>query len=204
MEKVTIDLQSMINKRTWLYDILASYTNLDMNNSGHGLHRLKSFQRINRKHKLVFTNLQKFSMEINDALKEYKQLTEEKLCYSSQDLQNLTELKNNVHVLRLENRKLRNDKIALQDSCEEVKKLIKEVCEMICAEQHQEQEGMDERVKDLLKHHKLETQQMDMEEKLQHHFKISERRSESLQSELEHSTDHVESLLKTDMLQQKH
>lgn len=50
-------------------------------------------------------------------------------------LQDLTQLKENVRVLRLKNRLLQKEKIELQESCEEVKRLIKEVIEKICGHQ---------------------------------------------------------------------
>ena len=52
----------------------------------------------------------------------------------------LPELKDTIHVLRAKKRKLWEEQIALQESCEEVKKLLKELREKICdpcAEQHQ-------------------------------------------------------------------
>lgn len=50
-------------------------------------------------------------------------------------LQDLTRLKENVHVLRLKNRLLQKEKIELQESCEGVKRLIKEAVEKICEHQ---------------------------------------------------------------------
>lgn len=58
----------------------------------------------------------------------------------SQIKRELPELKNSIHVLRAKKRKLWEEQIALQESCEEVKKLLKELCEKICdpcAEKHQ-------------------------------------------------------------------
>ena len=61
-------------------------------------------------------------------------------CLHSQMAQELPELKNSTHVLRAEKRKLREEQIALQETCEEVKRLLKEVRETVCdpcAEKHQ-------------------------------------------------------------------
>lgn len=65
-------------------------------------------------------------------------------CWSSyrhgQVLRDWTQLKKKVHVLRLKNRLLRKEKTELQETCEEAKRLLKEVHEKICgpcAEQQQ-------------------------------------------------------------------
>ena len=61
-------------------------------------------------------------------------------CLHSQMAQELPELKNSIHGLRAEKRKLREEQIALQETCEEVKRLLKEVRETVCdpcAEQQQ-------------------------------------------------------------------
>ncbi|XP_059129096.1 disks large homolog 5-like [Peromyscus eremicus] len=67
----------------------------------------------------------------------------------------------------------------------------------------QEQENLEERLKDLLKQKELVTQQRDLAEKLQHHFSVSEMRSENLHHKLEHVTAQDESLLQTELLQQE-
>ncbi|OBS68157.1 hypothetical protein A6R68_03307, partial [Neotoma lepida] len=139
--------------------------------------RLNSLEKLKKEHKQVMLDLQKLPMEISDALNKVEQLTEENKSLSLV-LQDLTELKKNVHELRLEKRKLLEEKIALQESCEEVKKLLKEAHEKICdpcAEQHQEQEILDERLQHLLKQNELVTQQRDLAEKLQIHLSVTEK-----------------------------
>ena len=42
--------------------------------------RLKSHQSLKRKHNQEMSDLEKLFMETNGALKEYKELTEEKIC----------------------------------------------------------------------------------------------------------------------------
>lgn len=57
-----------------------------------------------------------------------------------QVLRDWTQLKKKVHVLRLKNGLLRKEKTELQETCEEAKRLLKEVHEKICgpcAEQQQ-------------------------------------------------------------------
>ncbi|XP_059108578.1 disks large homolog 5-like isoform X2 [Peromyscus eremicus] len=154
-------------------------------------HRLNSFGMLKKEHKQVMSDLQKLPMEISDGVNKVKQLIEENVSYSylhSQVLRDWTQLKESVHVLRLKNGLLWKEQIEMQESCEELKRLLKEAHEMICdpsAEQQQEQESLDEILKDLLKQKELVTQQRDLAEKLQHHFSVTEMRSENLQSEFE-------------------
>ncbi|KAM7321524.1 hypothetical protein ACRRTK_019616 [Alexandromys fortis] len=171
-------------------------------------HRLNSLEMREKEHKQVMSDLQKWPMEISDALKKCKRLRKENKTYSylhSQIGPELPELKNSIHVLRAEKRKLWEEQIALQESCEEVKKLLKELREKICdpcAEKHQEQESLDERLKNLLKQEELATQKRDLAEKLQHHISVPEMRSENLQCEVKQVTAQDESLLQTELLQQ--
>ncbi|XP_076400166.1 uncharacterized protein LOC143267151 [Peromyscus maniculatus bairdii] len=92
------------------------------------------------------------------------------------------------------------------ETCEKLKKLLKEAHEKMCdpcAEQQQEQESLDEKLKGLLNQKELVTQQRDLAEKLQHHFSVYEMRSENLQHDLEHVTAQDESLLQTELLEQE-
>ncbi|XP_040592740.1 uncharacterized protein LOC121136415 [Mesocricetus auratus] len=138
LEELTIKLQSIKNEQIELSAILESYTKIDFYN------RLKSFEMMKKVHKQVMCDLQRFPLEISDNLNKCKQLIEENnKCYSFLHrigLPDLTQLKNNVNALKQENEKLSEEQIALQETCEEVKKLLKEVQEKICdpcAEQHQ-------------------------------------------------------------------
>ncbi|ERE87698.1 putative disks large-like protein, partial [Cricetulus griseus] len=101
--------------------------------------------------------------------------------YHGQVLREWIQLKKNVQVSRLKNRLLWKEQIELQECCEDVKRLFKEIHEKICdpcAEQIQEEDNMDERLKNLLKQKEVLTQQRELAEKLQHQFNISEMRPE--------------------------
>ncbi|KAK7795197.1 hypothetical protein U0070_015369 [Myodes glareolus] len=184
---------------------------MDLSSSGEALpeampyHRMNSLEMWEKEHKQVMLDLQKWPMEISDALKKCKRLRKENKTYSclhSQMAQELPELKNSIHVLRAEKRKLREEQIALQETCEEVKRLLKEVRETVCdpcAEQQQEQKSLDEGLKNLLKQKEMVTQQR---EKLQHQISVPEMRSENLQSESEQVTVQNESLLQSELPQQ--
>ncbi|XP_040596507.1 uncharacterized protein LOC121137821 isoform X2 [Mesocricetus auratus] len=217
LEELTIKLQSIKYEQIELSAILESYTKMDFYN------RLNSFEMMKKVHKQVMSDLQKIPWEISDALNKCKQMIEENnKSYNYLHrigLPDLTQLKNNVHVLKLENEKLLEEQIALQETCEEVKKLLKEVQEKIsdpCSEQHQEEENLDERPKNLLKQKELITQHRDLAEKMEHHFSVLEKRSEpksegaprttsgNLQSELELAPAQDDSLLQTELLQQEH
>ncbi|KAM7321604.1 hypothetical protein ACRRTK_019696 [Alexandromys fortis] len=168
-------------------------------------HRLNSLEMREKEHKQVMLDLQKWPMEISDALDKCKRLREENESYSLVQ-RDLTELENNVHMLRVEKRKMWEEQTALQESCEEVKKLLKELREKICdpcAEQQQEQESLDDSLKNLGKQKELVTQQRDLPEKLHNHVNVLEVRSENLQSELEQATPQDESLLPTEQLQKE-
>ncbi|XP_040592653.1 uncharacterized protein LOC110343802 isoform X1 [Mesocricetus auratus] len=217
LEELTIKLQSIKNEQIEMSAFLESYTKIDFYN------RLKSFEMMKKVHKQVMCDLQRFPLEISDNLNKCKQLIEENnKCYSFLHrigLPDLTQLKNNVHALKLENEKLLEEQIALQETCEEVKKLLKEVQEKICdpcAEQHKEEESLDERPKNLMKQKQLITQHRDLAEKMEHPFSVLEKMSEpksegvlktmsgNLQCELEPVSAQEESLLQKELLQQEH
>ncbi|XP_076404010.1 disks large homolog 5-like isoform X3 [Peromyscus maniculatus bairdii] len=133
VEKLTFQLQSMTYEQTELYGILDTYTNMDLKN------RMDSLDMLKKEHKQVMLDFQKFPVEVIDALNRCKQLVEKNASYSLK-LRDLAQLKRNVRELRLENRKLWEEQVALQESCEEVRKLLKEAHEKIrdpCAEQQQ-------------------------------------------------------------------
>lgn len=137
--KLTIQLQHMTCETNELRGILASYTNKDLNN------RLNfELDMLKMEHNQVMSDIQKLPMEISDALDKCMGLMEENELYiylHSMVLRYLTQLKEDVRVLALENRKLWEEQNALQEFCDEVKKLFKEIHEKVCdscTEQHQD------------------------------------------------------------------
>ncbi|XP_027290300.2 disks large homolog 5, partial [Cricetulus griseus] len=138
LEKLTLQLHHMTCARNELRGILANYGTKDLNN------RLNfELEMLNMEHKQVMSDLQKLPMEISDALDKCKALSEKTKSFSyyhGQVLREWIQQKKNVHVSRLKNRLLRKEQIELQESCEEVKRLFKEIHERIfdpCAERHQ-------------------------------------------------------------------
>ncbi|XP_035309797.1 shootin-1 isoform X2, partial [Cricetulus griseus] len=122
LDKLTHQLEMLTNERNELQGILANYTNKDLNN------RLNfELELLNMEHQKVMLDLQKLPKEINEALQKCKQLTEETVS-CRQLLNEWTQLKEKVRVLREENRKLRREQISLQESSEEMK--------MLCGEAH--------------------------------------------------------------------
>nr|XP_042114419.1 uncharacterized protein LOC102913886 isoform X3 [Peromyscus maniculatus bairdii] len=171
VEKLTFQLQSMTYEQTELYGILDTYTNMDLKN------RMDSLDMLKKEHKRVMLDFQTFPVEVIDALNRCKQLVEKNASYSLK-LRDLAQLKRNVRELRLENRKLWEEQVALQESCEEGS------CEMECRKQPartraqsqcQEQESLDERLKDLLKQKEPVPQLGDLSDKLHCHFYIFEK-----------------------------
>ncbi|EGW12576.1 Disks large-like 5 [Cricetulus griseus] len=115
-------------------------------------HRLNfELEMLNMEHKQVMSDLQKLPMEISDALDKCKALSEKTKSFSyyhGQVLREWIQQKKNVHLSKLKNRLLRKEQIELQESCEEVKRLFKEIHERLfkeifkeifvpCAERHQ-------------------------------------------------------------------
>ncbi|KAM7331532.1 hypothetical protein ACRRTK_008240 [Alexandromys fortis] len=125
---LTLQLQMMTQERNELRGILANYTNKDLNN------RLNfELEMVNMEHKKVLFDLQKFPIQMREALSKCKELTEqETVSYSilhNQLLSERTQLKKKVSMLREENQKLWREQISLQESCEKVKKLYEETDE---------------------------------------------------------------------------
>ncbi|XP_059130080.1 disks large homolog 5-like isoform X3 [Peromyscus eremicus] len=82
-------------------------------------------------------------IELHGILTSYTDMDLQNSYLHSQVLRDWTQRKESVHVLRLKNRQLWKEQIELQESCEELKRLLKEAHEMICdpsAEQQQVQE----------------------------------------------------------------
>ncbi|KAL6085093.1 hypothetical protein STEG23_015936 [Scotinomys teguina] len=147
---------------------------------------MDSLELLKKEYKQVMSDLQKFPLEITDALNKCKQLAEENKSYNL-ELRDLTKRDRNVGESRLEDRKLWEEQTALQESCEEMKKLLRRPTRrsVTPAEQHQEQESPGERWKDLLQQqNKSVTQQRDLSDKTHCHFYISEKRTSGCSSVL--------------------
>nr|XP_048291316.1 disks large homolog 5-like [Myodes glareolus] len=175
VDTLTLQLQMMTQERNEFRGILANYTNKDLNN------RLNfELELVNIEHKKVMLDLQKFPTENREAVYKCKELTEETVSYSilhNQLLSERTQLKEKVTMLREENQKLRREQISLQESCEKVKNLCQEVDEEIyklCAEEEEKQEILEERQQFLLKLRDLVTKHIDLAEKLQNTFAVSQ------------------------------
>ncbi|KAM7331735.1 hypothetical protein ACRRTK_008443 [Alexandromys fortis] len=174
---LTLQLQMMTQERNELRGILANYTNKDLNN------RLNfELEMVNMEHKKVLLDLRKFPMEMREALSKCKELTEETVSYSilhNQLLSERTQLKKKVSMLREENQKLWREQISLQEFCEKVKNLYEETdekfCEL-CAEESEKQDLLEERKQSLLKLKDLVTKHIELAEKLQNPFAVSQMR----------------------------
>ncbi|KAM7318265.1 hypothetical protein ACRRTK_023002 [Alexandromys fortis] len=181
VEELTPQLQMMTNERNQLRAILANYTNNDVNN------RLNSeLEELKMDHQKETSELEKFHNRL---------------------LRERTQMKEKVAMLREDNRKLQQEQIFLQESCEETKRLCEEALEKIgdlLTKQQQEHQRLEEHLQFLLKQKELGTQLRDLAGKQQHHFTESQTRFEHLQHELEQTTAQEESLLQMELLQQEH
>nr|XP_048273165.1 protein Hook homolog 1-like [Myodes glareolus] len=201
VDELTLQLQMMTNERNELHSFLANYTNNDVNN------RLNSELEI-RIHQKETSVLEKFpkEKEISEASSKCKELTEKTNSYHRL-LRERTQMKEKVDMLRQDNRKLQQEQIFLQESCEETKRLCEETYEKIydlLTKQQQEHQRLEEHLQFLLKQKELVIQQRDLAGKLQHHFTESQMRFEHNQHELEQNTAQEESLLQMELLQQEH
>ncbi|XP_075824539.1 replication factor C subunit 3-like [Microtus pennsylvanicus] len=175
VDTLTLQLQTMTQERDELRGILANYTNKDLNN------RLNfELEMVNMEHKKVMLDLQKFPMEMREALYKCKELTEETVSDSilhNQLLNERTQLKKKVSMLREENRKLWREQISMQVACEKVKNLYEKTdekfCEL-CDELDKKQDILVERRQFLLKLRDLVNKHIEMAEKLQNPFAVSQ------------------------------
>ncbi|XP_057650032.1 disks large homolog 5-like [Chionomys nivalis] len=204
VDELTLQLQMMTNERNELRAILANYTNNDLNN------RLNSeLEELKMDHQKEMSELEKFPKEINEASSKCKELTEKINSYRtlhSRLLGEWTQMKEKVGMLNEDKRKLQEEQIFLQESCEKTRRLCEEAQEKIYnlwTKQQQEQQRLEKHLHSLLKPKELVTQQKDSAVKLQHHFTESQTRSEHLQHELEETTAQEESLLQMELLQQE-
>ncbi|KAM7318262.1 hypothetical protein ACRRTK_022999 [Alexandromys fortis] len=185
VDELTLQLQMMTNERNELRAILANYTNNDMNN------RLNSeLEELKMDHQKEMSELEKFPKEISEASSKCKELTETTNSYSRL-LRERTQMKEKVAMLREDNRKLQQEQIFLQESCEETKRLCEEALEKIgdlLTKQQQEHQRLEKHLRLLRKQKELGTQLRDLAGKQQHHFTESQTRFEHLQHELEQTT----------------
>ncbi|OBS60500.1 hypothetical protein A6R68_08375, partial [Neotoma lepida] len=138
IEKLTIQLYDMTQERNELREILANY-NKDLNN------RLNfELEMLKIEHKQEIPDMQKLPMEISEAVDKCKHLMEENESVSyyhrQATLREWNQLKKNVCILRQQNRLLSKEQIELQESCEKVKRFLKEFHEMICGPSAEQQQ----------------------------------------------------------------
>ncbi|CAH6791584.1 Gm5624 [Phodopus roborovskii] len=137
MEELTLQLKMMTCERDELSEILTHYASNDRN-------RLNSeLEMLEIEHQKEISDLKKFPKEISEALYKCKVLTEKTNTYSTLHNRLLSEwaqLKEQVCVLKEDNRKLQGEQMLLQESCEEAKRHCAEAHEKIydlLTKQHQ-------------------------------------------------------------------
>ncbi|KAK7795573.1 hypothetical protein U0070_007336 [Myodes glareolus] len=200
VHELTLQLQMMINERNELRAILANYTNNDGNNRQNS-----EREELKMDHQKETSELEKFPKEISQDSSRSKELTKKTNSYR-QPLRERTQMKEKVGMLREDNRKLQQEQIFLQKSCEETKRLCEEDLEKIydlLTKQQQGHQRLEEQFQSLLKQRELFTQQKNLAIKLQHHFTESQTRFEHLQHEMKQTTAQEESLLQIRLLHQE-
>ncbi|CAO2600043.1 Disks large homolog 5 [Lemmus lemmus] len=204
VDELTLELQMMTNERNELRAILASYTNNDVTN------RLNSeLEELKMDHQKEMSDVKKFHKEISEGSYKRKELTEKINSYRtlhSRLLREWTQMKEKVGMLKEDKRKLKEEQIFLQKSCEEAKRLCDEAQEQIYdlwAKQQKGHQRLGKHLQSSLKQKELASEQKDLAVKLQHHFTVSQMRSEHLQHELEQTTAQEESLPPMELLQQE-
>ncbi|KAM7317936.1 hypothetical protein ACRRTK_022673 [Alexandromys fortis] len=211
VDELALQLQMMTNERNELRAILANYTKDDLNN------RLNSeLEELKMDHQKEMSEMEKFHKEIRESSYKSKKLTEKINTYHRL-LGEWTQMKEKVGMLNEDKRKLKEEQIFLQESCEETRRLCEEAHEKIYnlwTKQRQRSEAafipsfftlrLEKHLHSLLKPKELVTQQKDSAVKLQHHFTESQTRSEHLEHELEETTAQEESLLPMELPQQEH
>nr|XP_042126379.1 disks large homolog 5-like isoform X1 [Peromyscus maniculatus bairdii] len=117
-----------------------------------------------------------------------------------------TQLKDQVAMLRQENKNRIEDWVLLKHHLEALKLICEDQEEQTSdpqTQQQQEFERLEGSLQVLRKQKEMITQEKDLAEKLQHHFEVSQMRSEKVIHALEQATAQDESLLQKELLNQE-
>nr|XP_042126310.1 disks large homolog 5-like [Peromyscus maniculatus bairdii] len=117
-----------------------------------------------------------------------------------------TQLKDQVAMLRQENKNRTEDWVLLKIHLEALKLMCEDQekeTSYLQNQQQQEFERLEGSLQVLLKQKQMITQEKILAEKLQHHFEVSQMRSENLTHDLEQATAQDESLLQKELVNQE-
>ncbi|XP_076400887.1 disks large homolog 5-like [Peromyscus maniculatus bairdii] len=164
------------------------------------------YEDLRMEHEEVMNDLQRLQNENKEASEKVDELANLTVFYRglhSQVLMEHTQLKEQVAMLRQENNNRTEDWVLLKIHLEALKLMCEDQEEETSDLQNQQQqafERLEGSLQVLMKQKEMITQEKDLAEKLQHHFEVSQMRSEKLIHELEQDTAQDESLLQKRLL----
>ncbi|XP_076400720.1 disks large homolog 5-like isoform X2 [Peromyscus maniculatus bairdii] len=167
------------------------------------------YEDLKMEHEEVMTDLQRLQNENTETSEKVDELANLTVFYRglhSQVLMDHTQLKDQVAMLRQEKKNRIDDWVLLKHHLEALKLMCEDQEEETSdpqTQQQQEFERLEGSLQVLWKQKEMITQEKDLAEKLQHHFEVSQMRSEKLTHELEQDTTQDESLLQKELLNQE-
>ncbi|XP_037057862.1 disks large homolog 5-like [Peromyscus leucopus] len=167
------------------------------------------YEDLKMEHEEVMTDLQRLQNENTEASEKVDELANLTVFYRglhSQVLMEHTQLKDQVAMLRQENKNRTEDWVLLKHHLEALKLICEDQEEQTSdpqTQQQQEFERLEGSLQVLRKQKEMITQEKDLAEKLQHHFEVSQMRSEKVIHALEEATAQDESLLQKELLNEE-
>nr|XP_042140529.1 disks large homolog 5-like isoform X2 [Peromyscus maniculatus bairdii] len=209
VESLTTQLQEMTAQRNDLRDRLILVTEGSLDKRP-GTRRANTwYEDLKVEHEEVMTDLQRLQNENTKASEKVDELANLTVFYCglhSQVLMEHTQLKEQVAMLMQEKKNRTEDCVLLKHHLEALKLICEDQEEEtsdLQTQQQQEFERLKGSLQFLLKQKEMITQEKILAEKLQHHFEVSQMRSEKLTHELEQATAQDESLLQKELLNQE-
>ncbi|XP_052588296.1 disks large homolog 5-like [Peromyscus californicus insignis] len=167
------------------------------------------YEDLKLEHEEVMTDLQRLQNENTEASEKVDELANLTVFYRGlhgQVLMEHTQLKEQVAMLRQEKKNRTEDWVLLKHHLETLKLICEDQEEEtsdLQTQQQQEFERLEGSLQVLMKQKEMITQEKDLAEKLQHHFEVSQIRSEKLIHELEQATAQDDCLLQKELLNQE-
>ncbi|XP_059129108.1 disks large homolog 5-like [Peromyscus eremicus] len=203
MQRLNMELQLMIRERNELRDQLFFIRKGPVHNRPNTW-----YEDLKLEHEEVMTDPQRLQNENTEASEKVDELANLTVFYRglhSQVLMEHTQLKEQVAMLRQEKKNRTEDWVLLKHHLEALKSMCEDQEEETSnnSSTEQEFERLEGSLQVLLKRKEMITQEKDLAEKLQHHFEVSQIRSEKLTHELEQATAQDDSLLQKELLNQE-
>ncbi|XP_076400725.1 disks large homolog 5-like isoform X1 [Peromyscus maniculatus bairdii] len=199
-----MELQLMTRERNELRDQLFFVRKGSMHNRPNTW-----YEDLKMEHEEVMTDLQRLQNENTETSEKVDELANLTVFYRglhSQVLMEHTQLKEQVAMLRQENNSRTEDLVLLKHHLAAFKLIWEDQEEEtsdLQTQQQQEFERLEGSLQVLRKQKEMITQEKYLAEKLQHHFEVSQMRSEKLTHELEQATAQDDSLLQKELLNQE-